>query len=248
MGSTRSTRSNSTNQIDSRQIHETVNNIDQRLEDSYNTSSEIDIQDESQGNISAGGNVTVQSVEASIAASEALERIAEENRQAQEANAQALADLAAENRRIQDQINATQQEQARQQTEQASIFASNNSNVSRAAIEAAERVSDNFRGVTETALQTNASVVEEAFETNEANFSETVDLLRDDDRTDKQLFSETFKIFDAAVKDANDTSEASLANSFKSTVGGLADEQQQTLLIGLGIVAALLALMAWKKS
>ncbi|WP_035921964.1 hypothetical protein, partial [Kordiimonas gwangyangensis] len=67
MGSTRRSQENTTNQIDSRQIHETVNNTEIDYELDVDNSQE----DSNNGNILAQGNVTIESEAAAVAASEA---------------------------------------------------------------------------------------------------------------------------------------------------------------------------------
>jgi len=263
MGSTRRNQSNTTNQVDSRQIHETVNETEQRVEDSFNTETRFDVQDESQGNISAGGNVTVESEAASIASSEASQalgeanaalqaQLAEEQRRTAEINADLERDRTDANRQIAEANAQLQADLAEQQRRTSEAALSTNANVANNAISQTRRASEQATqavvDISEEALKRNSLHVAEVLTAGNDNLTATLDFLEDDEAQDRKLLESNFEFLGDTIQEANTLTTTAVTEAFKSTVGGLADEQQQTLLIGLAIIAALAVLITWRKS
>ena len=265
MGSTRRNQSNETNQIDSRQIHETITNIDYEqdievdnrqdtdIDIDNRRTTDIDIRDESQGNISnVTGNVTVQSENASIAASAAAAAIADEAARIAEANAQLQADLAEQQRRT-NEANAQLQERFIEEQRRATEAAlESNQAVSLASIAAAgranERAADAIVDISEEALERNSLHVQEVLDAGSNNLGSALDFLEAGDEQDRKLLEGGFDFLGDTIKDANKLSSSSLTAAFKSTIGGFADGQQKTLLAGLGISAALILFSLFRKS
>ena len=263
MGSTRRNQSNETNQIDSRQVNDTVNNIDieRRIEDAFNTA--VDVEDNSQGNITAGGDVTVQSEVSSIAASEAATAtveaatqlqadLAAEQRRTAEINAQIEQERVENNRRIAE-ANATAQERlAEEQRRVTEASLDSNEAVSIASITATNRASERATqaivDVSEEALFRNGQYIQNVLDGGKDNLSEALDFLEQGDAEDRKLLESGFGFLGSTIEDANTLSTKALSEAFKSTVGGVADSQQKTLLIGLASLAALVLFLALRKS
>lgn len=236
---------NRTQQIDARQLDQS--RTDFRYDFRSETRTDFDLEDRSAGNITAGGNVTVQSVDANVAeeqrrATEALaeqqeaiqrereeteRRRLEEQRRIEEEREETRQREAEENRRILEANNQTLQEIARQQSQQVNAFTSATVSVS------------------QEALKQNSVIAENAFTASRANFAEATGLLRDAGHNTKSILQDNLATIDGAIKDANASSASALNQAFRSTVGGFAESQQRTLLIGLGVVVVAGAVVIW---
>lgn len=270
MGSTRRTQSNTTNQVDSRRIYQTEIDYEHRIDDSFNNETRFDVRDESAGNISAGGNVTVESEAASVAASKAAADQAAETRKIAEANAKLQAELADQQRRT-NEANAKLEEERAKRDRDIAIANANtqakfaeeqrrasekafsaNTSVSTAAItetsKASERAIKSVVDISEEALERNSAHVAEVLAAGNENLDDTLAFLEKDEAEDRKLIESNFDFLGERIDEANKLTTTAVTEAFKSSIGGLADEQQQTLLIGLAIVAGLVALLAWRKS
>ncbi|WP_417449528.1 hypothetical protein [Kordiimonas sp.] len=243
MGSTRRSQTSNTNQIDSRQIHETVNNTELDYELDVDNSQE----DSNNGNIFATGNVTLESEGASIAASEAAaasaeaaakaaEEIFEQAAKAQEAQAKAMAEAAKGNADAAAKLG----EEARRLGEGAFDAATTLSGQMQALAEdTGKNVTDTAKNAIDMALSAAKEAMDVATEINADSLSANRDVVADvlafaDEAADGNRES---------LQDAFKLNALALEESFESTVGGIADQQQKTLLMGLGIVALMGVLM-----
>lgn len=236
MGKTSRDERNETNQIDSRQIHTTTTEVDQEYEidnsvefdqdNSVEDSNNFTFEDDSEGKLTAGGNITIQSEAISLRAIESSEKAAEEARKASEAAIRA-AEKAAE-----------------ELSDGFSTFSDNVEKISDSAFESNTKVSqsafDTVEDVTETTVKESLDFVATSFESG-LDFLEAAE--GDRQASFDSNVSKAFGTLQTSLEDANRLNSESLSNAFQSTVGGLAETQQQTILISVGIVAAVLALV-----
>ena len=249
MGKTKNSTQNTTNQVDARQLTENNTEIDIRN----------DFEDSSEGNIHATGDVTIQSEAVAISA---IEQVSE----TQQEFADLQRDISRENAKtLQTALDANQEvtEQAlefnAQVSEQALDFGKD---VSEKAIEetsrfaefATDRVADladdaidEVAKANERATDAVVDVSTLAIETNENNFKETLDFLETEGASTRSLLKDTFQTATQQQKESNELAQFALGESFKSTVGGLADQQQKTLLYGLGMISALGIFISWRR-
>ncbi len=266
MGSTRRSQTNHSNPIDSRQIHETTTTVDieRRIEDSNNTTNELDLRDESEGSFrNIGGNVTVESEAVSIAAIEEnarlIEELAEEQRRTQESNnaleeqraaeARRIADINAQierdraenNRRIQEQQQETQRRFAEEQRRASEAAISGNTSVSIAGINATQRIAND-------ALEQGTRNLQDALKSNNQTVADTLSFLEEDEEEDRKLLEKNLEFLGETIEGSNELVTTSLTEAFKSTVGGFADAQQKTLLAGLAVLAVLMFILNFRKA
>jgi len=220
------------------------------VEDSGNT--EIDYEDSSQGQINATGNVTIQSEAVSLASIEAANRSAVEASAALQSGFASFSNQleAANGRAIDGNVKATEAAfdftgGAVSSLEDVSKSAlKSNEDVSKAAFNSNEAVSLGAFNFAEEALEENSGVLQTAFDANQAGFESVLNFLGDslseEQRAIENTFSTGLNFLTTNLQDANELSLQSQSNAFQSTVGGLADKQQTTLLIGMGMVAIVL--------
>jgi len=213
MGKTAREQSHSTQQIDSRRL----------FENSFNQDYDFDYEDKSAGNVSAGGDVTIQSVEAAQAATQAAEKLAEEQRRAiekqlEEDRKKAEAAAALEAKRAEEQRRTAEAhaEEIRKAAEAATLTAQKLAEEQRRATEAQvielRRTAEAATLTAQKAVEENRRVTERSHQTAErlaaTNAATLQKALEENRRTTESANTNNLE----AVKSALDANENSFAN------------------------------------
>lgn len=255
MGSTSRDERNTTNQIDSRQIHTTTTTVEAETENTVEDSNNLSFEDKSEGKITAGGNVTVQSEAASIAASEAAQKSAEE---ANETARKAIDSTVSGFETFSDNTKDITEAAFDSNTAVTEAAFDSNRDISETAIEGVVDASEN-------ALESNLGAIESSFsfladsqeqdrelvaaalDGNQDVLEESLHFLKDSQSADRASFESNFRdtldTLDSSLKASNELSQNSLSSAFQSTVGGLAEQQQKTLLTGVSMIAVVLLII-----
>ena len=244
--------SNSTTQIDAKQQH--------------TTTIEQDISDSSEGKLTAGGDITIESTEVATAAidanAELQEAFAREQRHMFEEQQATLRDALAQSSNVSETaIQEASQlasstvsdvtrlaENVVEETAQASQQATEAvSDIAARGFDFAQNVVEENTLITKGANETVSSVVSQAFSTNENNFQKTLNFLEEDGDQDRAVIQSSLEALTNNVKNQLEVTETSVTKVFESNTAGILQSVQKTMLIGAAIIAAVAVAIGRKK-
>lgn len=192
-------------------------------------------------------------------AADLMQRLAEEERRkaiaqaelekerAEEETRRTLAALE-ETRRAAEIANQTAQaaiEESRRVAENSNSTAVALNNNTNATLSAA--IAENRR-VAESANETSLETAKAALASNENTVDAVTRLLEKDQIEDNALITSSFDVLSDKLTEASDSNTKALSQAFQSSVGGLAEQQQQILIYGFVALIVVGGIVVWRTS